>query len=80
MYFVYFLRSIPFPKQTYVGFTEDVPARIAKHNEGSCPHTAKWKPWNLMFYCAMPDKGRALDFEQYMKSHSGKAFAAKHLL
>jgi hypothetical protein len=28
---------------------------------------------------AFADRQRALDFERYLKSHSGRAFAAKHL-
>ena len=80
MYFVYILRSIPFPFETYVGFTTDISIRLAKHNEGGSPHTSKYKPWRMVFYCAFQDKVRALEFEKYLKSHSGKAFAGKHLL
>ena len=80
MYFVYILRSISYPDQTYVGFTENVDARIKKHNEGGNVSTAKQRPWKLVFYCAFEDKSRALAFETYLKSHSGKAFSAKRLL
>ena len=80
MYHAYILRSIPFPLETYVGFTTGISARLAKHNEGGCPHTSKFKPWQVIFYCAFQNKLRALQFEKYLKSHSGKAFAAKHLL
>ena len=79
MYYVYILRSVAHPKQTYVGFTADLRKRVSKHNEGGCPHTAKYTPWSVAFYCAFPDKYRALAFEKYLKSHSGKAFAAKRL-
>jgi len=37
-------------------------------------------PWELMWNCAFPDKYKALEFEEYLKSHSGRAFAAKRLL
>jgi len=30
-------------------------------------------------YCAFPDKYKALAFEKYLKSHSGRAFAKKRL-
>ena len=80
MYFVYILRSIPFPLETYVGFTTDISARLAKHNAGGCPHTSKFEPWQVIFYCAFQNKLRALQFEKYLKSHSGKAFAGKHFL
>jgi putative endonuclease len=28
----------------------------------------------LIWYCAFPDKYKALEFEKYLKSHSGRAF------
>jgi len=80
MYFVYILRSITYPDQTYVGFTEDVDARLKKHNEGGNVSTAPYRPWKLIFYCAFENKGKALAFEAYLKSHSGKAFTAKRFL
>jgi len=46
-YYVYILRSINFPKQTYIGFTSDLKKRIKKHNEGGSPHTSKYKPWKM---------------------------------
>jgi len=80
MFYVYILKSCEFPKQTYVGFSSDLKARLKKHNEGGCPHTSKYKPWELAWYCAFPEKHKALVFEAYLKSHSGKAFASKRLL
>ena len=80
MYFVYILRSISYPDQTYVGFTENVDARVKKHNYGGNVSTARYRPWKLVFYCAFDDKSRALAFETYLKSHSGKAFSVKRLL
>jgi putative endonuclease len=80
VYYVYILRSTSSPGQTYIGFTEDLRARFRKHNQGGCLHTAKYMPWAIAYYCAFDEKCRALDFERYLKSHSGKAFAAKRLL
>jgi hypothetical protein len=34
----------------------------------------------VVWYCGFPEKMKALAFECYLKSHSGKAFAAKRLL
>lgn len=80
MHYAYLLRSLANPLQTYVGFTEDLDQRLKTHNAGGCPHTAKHRPWKMAFFCGFEDKGRALAFEKYLKSHSGKAFAAKRLL
>ena len=79
MYYVYLLRSIQNPDQTYIGFTENLKARLAAHNHGQSPHTAKFKPWELITYLAFKDKSTAIGFEKYLKSHSGKAFAKKRL-
>jgi len=40
-------------------------------------HTSKYKPWKLIGYHAFTDKRRAQEFEYYLKSGSGKAFANK---
>ena len=79
MYYVYMLRSMPIPNKTYIGYTEDLKTRIAAHNHGQSPHTYKFKPWEIVTYIAFKDKSKALAFEKYLKSHSGKAFANKRL-
>ena len=79
MYYVYLLQSESEPTQRYVGFTSDLKALMATHNRGGSLHTSKYVPWRLVIYLAFPAKGRALEFERYLKSHSGKAFAAKRL-
>jgi predicted GIY-YIG superfamily endonuclease len=80
MYYVYLLRSIKHPNQTYIGYTKDLKKRFASHNNGQSRHTAKFKPWELVSYTAFRDRQKALSFEKYLKSHSGKAFAAKRFL
>ena len=80
MFYVYILRSESQPEQTYIGFTEDLKQRFLALNQGGSPHTAKFAPWQIEFYCAFKYKHPALEFERYLKSHSGKAFANKRLL
>ena len=79
MYYAYILRRRDFPKQTYVGSTSDLQKRLAEHNTGKSIHTNKFKPWNLMGYIALPEKHLVEQFEKYLKSGSGRAFANKHL-
>lgn len=79
MWYVYIIRSIAFPDQEYTSATADLKRRLAEHNAGRSTHTAKFMPWELVWYCAFPDKHRALAFEAYLKSHSGRAFATKRL-
>jgi predicted GIY-YIG superfamily endonuclease len=67
------------PDQDYVGATADLKKRLADHNARKSTHTAKFVPWDLIWYSAFPDKYKALDFEKYLKSHSGRAFSKKRL-
>ena len=79
MYYVYLLRSKPSPEQTYIGYSENLKSRLRAHNNGQSPHTSKYKPWQLVTYLAFKERQTAIDFEKYLKSHSGIAFARKRL-
>ena len=78
MTYVYMLQSIAQPGRFYVGLTADLKARLAAHNLGQSTHTAKFAPWRLVTYVAFSDHSKALTFERYMKTASGRAFATKH--
>ncbi len=77
MYYVYLIRSILSPEQTYIGFTSDLKNRMQTHNSGGSKHTAKYKPWELVSYHAFADEQKAREFEYYLKTGSGQAFAKK---
>jgi putative endonuclease len=79
MKYVYLLQSVEFPDQTYVSLTDDLKARFSAHNRGRSPHTDKYKPWCLVSYVAFSNERKAIEFERYMKSASGRAFANKRL-
>ena len=79
MKYVYLLESISHPDETYVGLTDDLKARFAAHNAGQSPHTAKFRPWRLIAYVAFSDETKAIAFEHYLKSASGRTFAKKRL-
>jgi putative endonuclease len=78
MKLVYILESLD-SEHLYVGITDDVPARLIKHNAGEVPHTSKYRPWRIKTYIAFGDEKQAFAFERYLKSGSGRAFAKKHL-
>jgi len=65
--------------ERYVGYTTNLKQRLGDHNRGHSSQTAKYTPWKMVFYTAFPDKMKALEFESYLKSHSGKAFSTKRL-
>ena len=75
--FVYILNSHSDPTRYYTGTTGDVGARLAAHNAGRCPHTSRCRPWRVVVVVAFASEARALDFERYLKSGSGCAFAAR---
>ncbi|CAM3145322.1 GIY-YIG nuclease family protein [Asticcacaulis taihuensis] len=77
MHYVYLIRSLSSSGQTYVGLTDDLKQRLAKHNSGGSTHTSKYVPWEIVSYHAFADKQRAVDFEKYLKSGSGQAFSRK---
>ena len=76
---VYLIRSLSAPDQRYVGVTSNLEARLRAHNAGESPHTSKYRPWALVTYVCFQDEQRAIDFERYLKSGSGHAFANKRL-
>ena len=80
MWYVYVIRSVRYTGQEYTGATANLKRRLADHNAGKSGHTAKFAPWKLVWYSAFPDKYKALNFERYLKSHSGRAFAQKRLI
>jgi putative endonuclease len=79
MKYVYILQSLSDSKHFYTGITDDLKARLYKHNSGSVIHTAKYRPWRIKSYVAFSDGDRALAFEKYLKSGSGRAFAKARL-
>ena len=78
-FYVYILQSEPAPEGFYVGFTEDLQARLKMHNSGQVSHTAKYRPWKIKTAIAFTDRQRAVEFERYLKSSSGRAFVKKRL-
>ena len=78
-YYVYILRSEVAPETFYVGLTENLRTRLRIHNSGQVPHTAKFRPWKIKTAVAFTDRQRAIEFERYLKSSSGRAFAKKRL-
>jgi predicted GIY-YIG superfamily endonuclease len=66
-------------KHFYAGITGDLKTRLAQHNAGAASHTSKFRPWRIKSYVAFADEARAIAFEKYLKSGSGRAFAKARL-
>ncbi len=78
MHYVYILESLD-GLHYYTGQTRDLEARLARHNAGEVLHTSKFRPWRIKSFLGFADESRAIAFEQYLKSGSGRAFARKRL-
>jgi len=76
-HYVYILRSLTDRDRHYVGMAEDLEERLKTHNTGRCRHTSKFRPWQIEISIAFRSKEKAVAFEKYLKSHSGRAFAKK---
>ena len=76
---VYILRSRNDRERFYVGYTNDLPGRLLKHNRGESGHTAKYAPWEIVWFSAFTTRTKARAFETYLKSGSGRAFQKRHL-
>lgn len=79
MFYTYVLESETDTSRHYIGHTEDLRQRLQQHNAGKSPHTTKHMPWRVRFYAAFETIEVARDFERYLKSGSGHAFAHRHL-
>ena len=77
--YVYILQSQLGPEHFYVGLTDDLRARLRRHNAGEVAHTSKFRPWRIKTAVAFTDRQRAGEFERYLKTASGRAFAKKRL-
>jgi putative endonuclease len=77
MYYVYLIKSLKTPTKRYVGYTTDFKDRLATHNSGGSVYIKDDRPWELVLCLCFVNKERAKQFEKYLKSGSGNAFAQK---
>lgn len=77
-YYVYLLKCKD--DSTYTGCTSNLEQRLGTHQRGQVNYTKTRLPVKLVTYIAFDDKTKAFQFEKYLKSGSGKAFANKRFL
>ena len=78
-HYVYILVSKEDETRHYTGLTENIENRLKDHNSGKVPHTSKYRPWRIETAIAFRSREKAAKFENYLKSHAGRAFAKKRL-
>lgn len=79
MYYTYILLSSK-SHIFYFGSTNDLRERFKLHNSGKVISTKPHIPWKLIWYGGFSTEKEARDFELYLKTGSGKAFAYKRLV
>ena len=78
MWTVYLLRCCD--GTIYTSCTNNIEDRLRRHNKGQVEYTSSRLSLELMTYIVFTDKYKAYNFEKYLKSGSGKAFAFKRLI
>lgn len=78
MWYVYLLKCSD--GTTYTGYTANIDERLKRHRSKQVSYTKTRLPVELVTYIAFSDKYKALHFEKYLKSGSGKAFSNKRFL
>ena len=67
MFYVYALKSINH-NFIYVGMTEDLNARIIRHNKGYVKSTKRFAPFEFFYYETCEDGKQAREREKFLKS------------
>jgi len=67
-------------EKTYVGHTSNLEKRLEKHRKGFVTTTKNIRPVQLLTFLGFTNKYKAIEFEKYLKSGSGRAFLKKRLI
>ena len=78
MWTVYILKCSD--NSTYTGCTNNLDDRLNRHSKGQVKYTSTRLPVEVIISVNFQDKYKAYEFEKYLKSGSGRAFAKRHLL
>jgi putative endonuclease len=70
-YYVYILQS-RHNGRYYIGSTNDLDARLKRHNEGHSRYTKSGIPWELLYSEGHPDRSSAIKRENYLKRQKSK--------
>jgi len=65
MYFVYILLNTK--NEIYIGQTNDIDARLKRHNSNRSPYTKNKGPWNLAYKESFPSRALAMKRERQLK-------------
>ncbi|MBI4686414.1 MAG: GIY-YIG nuclease family protein [Nitrospirae bacterium] len=78
MYYIYVLKS-EMDSNLYVGYSNNLKARIDLHNKGRVTSTKNRRPLKLIYYEACHNQNDALKREKYLKTTYGKRYIKNRL-
>ena len=78
MYYTYVLKSVR-DNKLYIGWSDNLKTRLAKHNDGQVPATTSRRPLELIYYEACLSKNKAIAREKYLKTGYGRNFLKNRL-
>jgi putative endonuclease len=78
MYYTYVLKGLK-DKKLYVGWTEDLEARLEKHNSGQVQSTESRRPLEIVYYEACRNREDAIAREKQLKTGFGRAYLNRRL-
>ena len=68
VYFVYLIKTLDgYPAKTYVGYTNNLNNRLAKHNSNIGAKSTKGYKWEYIYKKKFYSKSKALSFEYKLK-------------
>ena len=73
MFYTYVLKSRK-DNKLYIGHSEDLKRRVAKHNQGLVLSTKNRRPLDLVYYEACLSEEKSVKREQYFKTGFGRRF------
>ena len=71
MYFVYILRSLK-NDTYYKGITDNLERRLLEHNSKKEHSTARYVPWEMVWFCEKRNKSEAVILENKLKNITSK--------
>ena len=75
-YYLYIIQSDK-DGSFYIGTTQNLDARILRHNQGRSKYTRTKRPWKLVFYEEHPNRSSAMKREYAIKRRKSKDYIAK---
>ncbi len=78
MYFVYILESKKNNKY-YIGQTEDLDARLERHNSGRNRSTRSGRLWKIKFWQEYESRKKAIQIERFLKGMKKRELVIKYV-